>query len=56
MIEQLGIPGTLEAVGIGGDDFAGIAEHVCSDMSIANNPRPVKSPDDVIEVLQAALK
>ncbi|MBF2754501.1 MAG: iron-containing alcohol dehydrogenase [Gammaproteobacteria bacterium AqS3] len=56
LIEQLGIPGTLEAVGIGGDDFAGIAEHVCSDMSIANNPRPVKSPDDVIEVLQTALK
>ena len=55
LIGQLNIPKTLGEVGIGQNMLMGIAEHVCRDLSIANNPRTVAGAEDVMEVLQAAL-
>ena len=52
---QLGLPTRLSEVGVTEADFPAVADHVLGDPAIRTNPRPVTGPDDVIEVLQAAL-
>ena len=51
---ELGLPGRLRDVGVGEHDLDGVADHVLGDGSIATNPRPVTTREDVLEVLQAA--
>jgi len=52
---RLGLPTRLSEVGVTEADFPAVADHVLGDPAVKTNPRPVTGPDDVIEVLQAAL-
>lgn len=52
---QLGLPTRLSEVGVTEADFPAVADHVLGDPAVKTNPRPVTGPDDVIEVLRAAL-
>ena len=54
MISTLNIPANLSDVGVSREDLLGVANHVVGDFAIANNARPVKSTDDVMQVLEAA--
>lgn len=54
MIDTLGLPKSLSAVGVAQEALQGIAEHVVGDMSVANNPRKITTSDDVMEVLTKA--
>lgn len=54
-IRDLGLPRTLREVGVGSDDLRPVARHVLDDIHGRTNPRPVKSVDDVLPVLLAAL-
>lgn len=52
--ERLGVPGSLQAVGLEKDALPGIAEQVMQDRGLYFNPRAVAGPAEVIEVLQRA--
>jgi maleylacetate reductase len=51
---SLGLPTTLDSVGIGPDQFRAIAEHTMNDRAIRSNARPVQGPNDVVEILELA--
>jgi maleylacetate reductase len=51
---SLGLPTELEKVGIHRDQFRAIAEHAMHDRGIQSNPRPIRSADDIIEILELA--
>ena len=53
-IGGLGLPRRLSDVDIGPDQFALVAKNAMHDRWIHTNPRPIGSPDDVIEILQTA--
>ena len=50
----LGLPTTLEAVGIKPADFQAIAEHTMTDGGVRSNPRPIHGPADIVEILELA--
>jgi maleylacetate reductase len=50
----LGQPITLAAIGIAPDQFRAIAEHTMHDPGVRSNPRPIRSADDIVEILQLA--
>jgi alcohol dehydrogenase class IV len=52
--EDMGLPSRLRDVGVTEDDFAGIAKDAMEDIIVASNPRPVKSNDEVIDLLRKA--
>lgn len=49
--DELGLPWRLRDVGVRREDFAAIAADSMRDMIIAANPRPVASPDDILDLL-----
>jgi maleylacetate reductase len=49
--DDLGLPATLGAVGVGADRFRAIAEHTMHDRGIRTNPRPIRGPEDIEEIL-----
>ncbi len=53
-IRGLGMPRTLGEVGVGRDKFQQIAEYTMLDIWGRTNPRPVRSPDDILEILNMA--
>jgi len=53
-IRGLGMPRTLAEVGVGPERFQQIAEYTLLDIWGRTNPRPVRSPDDILEILTAA--
>lgn len=53
-VRALGQPTRLSEVGIGRERFAEIAQHAMHDRYIHTNPRPMTSPDDVMQVLELA--
>ncbi|MGE8449123.1 MAG: iron-containing alcohol dehydrogenase [Pseudomonadales bacterium] len=55
LIRKLGMPRTLREVGVGREHFQRIAEYTLEDMWGKTNPRELRSTDDVIEILEAAL-
>jgi maleylacetate reductase len=55
LCRALGLPTDLAAVGVGPDQFHSIAEITMHDPSIMSNPRPVRGPEDVIEILKLAM-
>ena len=55
LVADLGLASRLSEVGVGRDDFAGIARDALEDIIVAANPRPVTSPDEVIALLERAL-
>jgi maleylacetate reductase len=50
----LGLPTDLKSVGITPDKFQAIAEHTMHDAGVRVNPRPIKGPEDIVEILQIA--
>jgi maleylacetate reductase len=51
-IKDLGLPRTLEEVGIHTDQFELIAKNTMHDHSIHTNPRKIRGPEEVIEILK----
>jgi alcohol dehydrogenase class IV len=55
LVADLGLASRLSEVGVGRDDFEGIARDALDDVIVAANPRPVTSTDEVIALLERAL-
>lgn len=53
-IASLGMPRTLSAVGVGEDRFQQVAEYTLLDIWGRTNPRPVRSAEDVMQILKMA--
>lgn len=54
LVKSLGLPGRLSEVGVGRDRFREIAEKSMHDRAVLNNPRPIKGPEQVMEILELA--
>jgi maleylacetate reductase len=54
LVKALGLPGRLSEVGVGRDRFREVAEKSMHDRAVLNNPRPIKGPADVMEILELA--
>jgi maleylacetate reductase len=54
LCSALGLPITLERVGIGPDQFHAIAEQTMNDRAIRTNARPIRGPNDIVEILELA--
>jgi maleylacetate reductase len=54
LIAALGQPTTLRAVGIKREQLAKIAEAAMHNIWVRNNPQPIRSPEDVMQILEAA--
>ncbi len=54
LVMSLGLPWRLSEVLIGGSHFKAIAEHTMHDRAIRTNPRPIRGPDDIVEILELA--
>jgi maleylacetate reductase len=54
LVKSLGLPGRLSQVGVGRDRFREIAEKSMHDRAVLNNPRPIKGPEQVMEILELA--
>jgi maleylacetate reductase len=53
--DELELPATLGDVGVGPDCFRAIAEHTMHDRGIRTNPRPIRGPEDIEEILNLAV-
>ncbi len=54
LVKSLGLPGRLSEVGVGRDRFREIAEKSMHDRAVLNNPRPIRGPEQVMEILELA--
>ncbi len=54
LIAALKQPATLRAVGIKREQLPKIAEAAMSNIWVRNNPQPIRSPEDVMQILEAA--
>ena len=54
LTRDLGLPDRLRDANVSPNEFQALAEDALQDMIVATNPRPVSSPDDVIELLKMA--
>ena len=54
LIATLKQPATLRAVGVKRDQLPKIAEAAMSNIWVRNNPQPIRSPEDVMQILEAA--
>jgi len=54
LIRALGQPATLRAVGVRREQLAGIAEASMKNLWVRTNPQPIRSPEDVMRLLEAA--
>ena len=54
LVRGLGLPADLKSVGIGRKDFEAIAEHTMHDAGVRSNPRPIRGPEDIVEILEIA--
>jgi len=54
LVATLGLPRRLSEVGVGPDRFREIAEKSMHDRAVLNNPRPIKGPEQVMEILDLA--
>jgi maleylacetate reductase len=54
LVRMLGLPGSLHEVGVTRDRFREIAEKSMHDRAVLNNPRPIKGPAEVMEILDLA--
>ncbi len=52
LVKSLGLPWRLSEVMIGRSHFRAIAEHTMHDRGVRTNPRPIKSADDIVEILE----
>lgn len=54
LIGHLGLPGRLRDVGVTREMFAPVAKQVFDGGGTRNNPRPVRSPEDILEIMELA--
>ena len=54
LIAALKQPTTLRGVGVKREQLPKIAEAAMHNIWVRNNPQPIRSPDDVIQILEAA--
>jgi len=54
LARALDLPTDLAAVGIRPDQFQAIAEHTLHDRGVRSNPRPIRGPEDIVEILELA--
>jgi maleylacetate reductase len=54
LVRELRLPTDLAMIGITPDHFEAIAQHTMHDRGIASNPRTIRSPADLIEILRLA--
>jgi len=54
LISRLGLPRRLRDVDVKREQFAEIAANAMHDRYIPANPRPLKGPDDIVEILEMA--
>lgn len=54
LVATLGLPGSLSEVGVRRDRFREIAEKSMHDRAVLNNPRLIKGPAEVMEILELA--
>ncbi len=54
LLQTLGLPCCLRDVGLRREDLPDIAEAAARHPVVRNNPRPIRSPDDVREILELA--
>jgi len=54
-IRGLGMPRTLSEVGVGEDRLQQVAEYTLLDIWGRTNPRPIKTADDVMQILRLAV-
>lgn len=54
LIRGLGMPRRLGEVGVGADQFQQVADLTMLDIWGRTNPRPVSSPDDILQILRMA--
>lgn len=54
LIRSLGMPRTLAEVGVGEERFQQVAKNTMLDTYARTNPRPVRSPADILEILRRA--
>lgn len=54
-IRSLGMPRSLKEVGVGEDKLPLVAEYTMEDFWARTNPRTIAGPDDVMQILRAAL-
>lgn len=52
LVKSLGLPWRLSEVLLGASHFRAIAEHTMHDRGIRSNPRPIRSADDIVEILE----
>jgi maleylacetate reductase len=53
-VTKLGLPVRLSAVGVGRDQFQKVGELTMTEIFARTNPRPIKGPADVVEILELA--
>ena len=53
-VASLGQPTRLSAVGVHEEQFEEVAQHAMHDRYIHTNPRPITSPEDVLQILALA--
>jgi maleylacetate reductase len=54
LARSLGLPTQLAEVSLGRSHFRAIAEHSLHDRAMRGNPRPVRTVEDVLEILELA--
>ncbi len=54
LVMTLGLPWRLSEVLIGSSHFRAIAEQTMHDRAVRTNPRPIRSADDIVEILELA--
>ena len=54
LVRRLGLPADLASVGIARAEFQAIAEHTMHDRGVRSNPRPIRGPSDIVEILELA--
>jgi maleylacetate reductase len=52
LVKSLGLPWRLSEVMLGRSHFRAIAEHTMHDRGVRYNPRPIRSADDIVEILE----
>ncbi len=52
LVKSLGLPWRLSEVMLGRSHFRAIAEHTMQDRGVRTNPRPIRSADDIVEILE----
>ncbi|PMR74807.1 alcohol dehydrogenase [Billgrantia endophytica] len=54
LIKDLGLPATLQDVGVKREHFEAIARGGMQNMMVRSNPRPVNRPEDILDILELA--